>query len=118
MAGPIDDATFANLIEMTGGDQSFVDELVDTYIDEGERLVADLAAAAAAGNIEDMVRPAHSMKSSSLNVGALELGAVCRALEEDARGGDVGDPAGRAAAVERGFGEAREELLAERLRRD
>jgi HPt (histidine-containing phosphotransfer) domain-containing protein len=117
MAGPIDDATFANLLEMTGGDQFFVDELVDTYIDEGERLVAGLAAAATAGSIEDMVRPAHSMKSSSLNVGALDLGELCRALETDARGGDVDDPVARAAAVERGFGEARDELLAERRRR-
>jgi HPt (histidine-containing phosphotransfer) domain-containing protein len=114
MAGPIDDATFANLLDMTGGDQSFVDELVDTYIEEGERLVADLAAAAAAGNIEDMVRPAHSMKSSSLNVGALELGERCRALEADARSGTVDDPVGRAETVRTGFAEARAALLAMR----
>jgi HPt (histidine-containing phosphotransfer) domain-containing protein len=117
VAGPIDDATFANLVEMTGGDLAFVDELVDTYLEEGQRLVADLQAAAAAGSVEEMVRPAHSMKSSSLNVGALELGAVCRALEEEARGGQVEDPAARAAAVETGFAEARAELLAELLRR-
>ena len=29
MPFPIDHATFANLLEMTGGDQAFVDELVD-----------------------------------------------------------------------------------------
>ena len=39
MAGPIDAATFANLVEMTGGDLEFVDELVDTYLEEGDRLV-------------------------------------------------------------------------------
>jgi len=77
----------------------------------------DLVVAAAAGDIEAMVRPAHSMKSSSLNVGALELGALCRALEEDARGGTVDDPVGRANAIKLGFAEARAALLEEGHRR-
>ena len=46
MAGPIDAATFVNLVEMTGGDLAFVDELVDTYLEEGDRLVEDLIVAA------------------------------------------------------------------------
>ena len=117
MAGPIDAPTFANLVEMTGGDLAFVDELVDTYLEEGDRLVEDLVVAAAAGDIEAMVRPAHSMKSSSLNVGALELGALCRGLEEDARGGAVDDPVGRANTIKVGFAEARAALLGERQRR-
>jgi len=117
MTGPIDTATFANLVEMTGGDMAFVDELVDTYLEEGDGLVEDLIGAAAAGDVEAMVRPAHSMKSSSLNVGALELGALCRALEEDARSGVVNDPVGRANVVKLGFAEARAALLEDRLRR-
>jgi len=117
MAGPIDEATFANLLDMTGGDQAFVDELVDTYLEEGDRLVADLVIAATANDIAAMVRPAHSMKSSSLNVGALELGERCRSLEEDARGGFVDDPVGRADGVKIGFAEARAALLEARLRR-
>jgi HPt (histidine-containing phosphotransfer) domain-containing protein len=117
MAGPIDAATFANLVEMTGGDLAFVDELVDTYLEEGDRLVEDLIVAATAGEIEAMVRPAHSMKSSSLNVGALELGELCRALEENARSGFVEDPVVRADAIKVAFADARAALLEERLRR-
>ena len=108
-------ATFANLLEMTGGDQAFVDELVDTYLEEGDRLVER------AHRRRDrrrrsttMVRPAHSLKSSSLNVGALELGAAV----PGARGGRPEaapsiDPVGRANAVklvladDRGAGAAR-----------
>ena len=78
MASPIDAATMANLLEITGGDQGFVDELVDTYVAEGDRIVGELVAAADAGVVADLVRPAHSLKSSSLNVGALELGDLCR----------------------------------------
>jgi HPt (histidine-containing phosphotransfer) domain-containing protein len=117
MATPIDGATFAKLLEMTGGDQSFVDELVDTYLSEGDKLVQDLIVAATAGAIGDMVLPAHSMKSSSLNMGALELGELCRLLEVDARGGSVPDPLDRANAIKVAFAEARAALLEERLRR-
>jgi HPt (histidine-containing phosphotransfer) domain-containing protein len=117
VATPIDQATFAKLLEMTGGDQAFVDELVDTYLVEGDRLVEELIVAATARATDDMVRPVHSLKSSSLNVGALELGELCRKLEEDARGGDVADPVGRANEVKVAFAEARAALLEERLRR-
>ena len=116
-ASPIDAATLANLLDATGGDQAFVDELVDTYLAEGERLISNLVAAAQADAIPDLVLPAHSLKSSSLNLGALELGELCRALEADARNGSVPDPAERAAAIAAAFAEAREALLEERARR-
>jgi len=86
---PIDAATLANLLEATGGDQAFVDELVDTYLAEGDRLIGDLVTAAESGAVPDLVLPAHSLKSSSQNVGALELGELCRRLE-DARSGSRG----------------------------
>jgi HPt (histidine-containing phosphotransfer) domain-containing protein len=114
MASPIDAAAFANLLDMTGGDQAFVDELVDTYLEEGDNLVDALGAAAAAGSVEELIRPAHSLKSSSLNVGALELGELCRSLEEDARPGAVDDPIERAEAIRLGFADARTALLDER----
>ena len=114
MANPIDQATFANLLEMTGGDQAFVDELVDTYLSEGDRLVGDLVGAAEAGDIAALVLPAHSMKSSSLNVGALALGELCRLLEMDARNGSVEAPVERANEVKVAFGAARAALLEER----
>ena len=114
---PIDAATLANLLEATGGDQAFVDELVDTYLAEGDRLIGDLVTAAESGAVGDLVLPAHSLKSSSQNVGALELGELCRRLEEDARSREVADPMDRAAEVRRAFAEARGALLAERARR-
>jgi HPt (histidine-containing phosphotransfer) domain-containing protein len=113
---PIDAATFANLLEMTGGDLAFVDDLVDTWLEEGATLVAALQAASA-GPPDDLVRPAHSLKSSSLNVGALELGSRCRELEEAARGGPVSDAPDRVAAIAAGFADARDALLAQREQR-
>jgi HPt (histidine-containing phosphotransfer) domain-containing protein len=113
---PIDEAAFANLVEMTGGDLEFVDDLVDTYLDEGAGLVAALEAGAG-GPAEGLVRPAHSLKSSSLNVGALALGGLCRDLEEAARSGPVADAAERIAGIAAGFSDARAALLAQREQR-
>ena len=116
--GPaIDAATFANLLEMTGGDVEFVDELVDTYLDDGDAQLAALREAVASGRTEDLVRPAHSLKSSSLNVGALVLGELARDLEEAARGGRMSDAPERVEAVAVAFAEARQGLLDERERR-
>jgi HPt (histidine-containing phosphotransfer) domain-containing protein len=115
--GAIDPAAFANLVEITGGDLEFVDELVDTYLADGVNQVAALEAAAATGSSEDLVRPAHAMKSSSLNVGALELGGLCRELEEAARIGPVPDAGARVAAIATAFEVVRDDLLDERRSR-
>jgi HPt (histidine-containing phosphotransfer) domain-containing protein len=113
----IDETTFAGLLEMTGGDLEFLDELVDTYLVDGEQQVELLRDAATRGATADLVRPAHSMKSSSLNVGALRLGGLARTLEEAARNGEVPHPAEWVERIAAAFDDARRELLAERERR-
>jgi HPt (histidine-containing phosphotransfer) domain-containing protein len=114
---PIDRDVFDALVDMTGGEMDFVDELVDTYLEDGQQQVAALRDAIAAGDTSALVRPAHSMKSNSLNVGAMDLGGLCRELEERARSGDVPDAAERVAAIDAGFGSVREALLADRAER-
>jgi HPt (histidine-containing phosphotransfer) domain-containing protein len=116
-AGPIDATAFANLVEMTGGEMDFVDELVDTYLDDGTQLIEQLRDAAGSGDMGALVRPVHSLKSSSLNVGAIALGEQCRTLEEAARNGSVPHPAEWVASIATGFDDVRRELLAERARR-
>jgi HPt (histidine-containing phosphotransfer) domain-containing protein len=113
----IDEATFANLLEMTGGDVDFLDELVDTYIADGDGQVAALREAADRGSVADLVRPAHSLKSSSLNIGALALGELCRDLEAASREGTVRDAQARVEAIDVAFAKARQALLDERERR-
>jgi HPt (histidine-containing phosphotransfer) domain-containing protein len=116
--GPaIDAAVFANLIEMTGGDHAFVDDLVDTYLDDGQTQISALTDAAASGDQPDLVRPAHSLKSSSVNIGALRVGQLSRDLEERARSGVIDDAVDRVAAIAAAFDEARRDLLDERRRR-
>ena len=113
----IDPDAFARLVDITGGELDFVDELVDTYLDDGAQIVEQLRHAAGRGAVADLVRPAHSLKSSSINVGALALGEQCRTLEEAARQGEVPHAPEWAERIATGFDDARRELLAERASR-
>lgn len=117
IGGSIDPDVFDSLVEMTGGEMEFVDELVDTYLDDGAQQVAALQTALAAGGGEELVRPAHSLKSNSLNIGAMTLGGLCRELEEIARTGAVPAAAARVDAIAAGFAEVRQALVEERRRR-
>ena len=110
----LDQAAMTRLLEITGGDQRFVDELIDTFIGDAKTQIEALQAAGAAGDIAAVVRPAHSLKSNAANVGATVLGDLCRTLEVDARAGDVPDMATRIEAVETEFRAVSAALLAER----
>lgn len=58
-----------------------VRQLVATYLGELDRRRDGISAAAAAGDREAAQRGAHTLKASSLLLGAAALGAVCRELE-------------------------------------
>jgi histidine phosphotransfer protein HptB len=115
--GPIDAAVFANLVEMTGGEMDFVDELVDTFLEDGGHQIATMRAAVASGDIDGLGRAAHSLKTGCLNIGATELGTICRSLEETARGGSAPDAASQTIVIAAAFEEARRALLSERSAR-
>lgn len=103
MPETLDRAVLADLLEMVGDDPEFVAELVDTFVADAAGHVAAMEAAVEAGVPADLLRPAHTLKSNSLNLGAAALAAISRALEEQARAGSLDGAAGRVAA-------AREEL--------
>ena len=113
----LDPAAMTRLLDITGGDQGFVDELIDTFIEDATAQIDGLRSAALAGDVEAIVRPAHSLKSNAANVGATELGELARALEADGRTGDVPDAVARVASVETEFAAVRDGLLAERAAR-
>jgi HPt (histidine-containing phosphotransfer) domain-containing protein len=112
--GPIDEPTYDALLKMTGDDQAFVDDLVDTYLEDAVEQLAALDAAIEAGDAAALTRPAHSLKSSSLNVGALDLGKVSLELEERGRAGQLDGAAERVADAHRQFEAVREALQGRR----
>lgn len=113
----LDPEAFRHLLDITGGDLAFVDELIDTYIDDATVQLEAMRQAAAAGDAEAMVRPAHSLKSSSANVGAVAVTEACRSLEAEGRAGTLVDAVGRVAACEAAFEAAKDALLEERTNR-
>jgi HPt (histidine-containing phosphotransfer) domain-containing protein len=93
----IDFAVVEELRDSVGGDDEFVKELVATYLAESPGYLDAIAAAAAQGDAAALVRPAHTLKSSSASIGAMRLSAVSKQLEFAAREGRI-DQAGVAEA--------------------
>jgi HPt (histidine-containing phosphotransfer) domain-containing protein len=75
----LDQPTFENLKAMMGAD--FIGELIDTYLEETPRTLAQLKQALVEGNAEVFRRSAHSIKSSSASFGAVQLSALAKELE-------------------------------------
>jgi HPt (histidine-containing phosphotransfer) domain-containing protein len=94
----LDQATLAELRDSVAGDEAFVKELVGAYLAESPGLIDAMAAAAANGDADGVVRPAHTLKSSSAAIGALRLSAISKQVEHAARDGHV-DEAGIKAAM-------------------
>jgi CheY-like chemotaxis protein/HPt (histidine-containing phosphotransfer) domain-containing protein len=82
---PVDRNVFEALAATMGTD--FAAELVDTFLDDGCELVDTLRRALAQEEVETFRRAAHSLKSSSETLGAMEVGALARELEGIARSG-------------------------------
>ena len=76
----IDPHTFDELQANAGAD--FVLELVDTFAEEAQRLLAELRNALAAGAAESFRRAAHSLKSNSNTFGATRLAVLLRRTQQ------------------------------------
>ena len=48
------------------------------YLEESPQQIAAIRAALSAGSAEDLVRPAHTLRSSSQNLGGVGVAAPCR----------------------------------------
>ena len=75
----IDPQVFAELKEATGDD--FVAELVETFLDEAPRMIAELKTAILEEDSDRFRRAAHSIKSNASTFGAVALAEVARNLE-------------------------------------
>ena len=90
----LDDAVLAELRDSTGGDDDFVRELVEAYVSEATGYLAAMTAAAEAADAAAIVLPAHTLKSSSATLGAMQLASISRGIEEAGRAGHGADLAG------------------------
>jgi len=83
----IDPVVFESLKATMGED--FVGELVDIYFSETADLIEKLKIAMEEEDANSFRRAAHSIKSSSASMGALEFSAQARSLEEIGKSGEL-----------------------------
>ena len=81
----LDTRTLAQLQELIGGDRAELIELVDTFLVEGDEIVADMQAAITGGDVELLRRSAHSLKASAQDFGANQLSTLCATLESGSK---------------------------------
>ena len=98
--GALDQPTIDSLLDSLGGDAEFMTELIDTYVADAPAQLDGLRAGLAAEDADALVRPAHTLKSSSASLGALRLAERCRQLEASAKSGSLDGAAASIAGIE------------------
>ena len=93
-------------------DPGFVRELIGAFLNETPAMVEGIEQAVRDRNSNALSERAHALKGSSLNLGAADLGALCKALEEHGRKGKPVDEAPGADRVRPEFERTRAQLLA------
>lgn len=104
----LDMTIYDELKETTGSD--FVDELVETYLDDAPRLLEELKSSLEAQDAETFRRAAHSLKSSSATFGASRLSGLARELEMLAKDQKLSEAASMLPGVEQAFQAVEAEL--------
>ncbi|MDI1252611.1 ATP-binding protein [Thermomonas sp.] len=89
---------------------SEVDKIIAVYLEDAPRLIAQLERAAVGGDPIALRVAAHTLKSSSANVGATTLSEAARDLEEGARDGTMKKPETMVARIVTEFAQVRSAL--------
>ena len=71
------------------GNDRLLARLIALYRDDSSQLLADIDNAMKSGDASSVARAAHTLKSSSANLGATNVAAIARAIEHAARNGDL-----------------------------
>jgi HPt (histidine-containing phosphotransfer) domain-containing protein len=82
------------------GNPSLVTDLIDLFLADAPQLLARLKAAVTGDSADLAYRAAHTLKSTSANLGARALVTHCEALEALARRGQLADGAERVRQIE------------------
>jgi CheY-like chemotaxis protein/class 3 adenylate cyclase/HPt (histidine-containing phosphotransfer) domain-containing protein len=100
----------AHLAELVDGDTELMRELVQTYDEESLKLMAQLRTAVAEKNSINADHAAHSLKSSSANIGATRLSELFKEMEKAAAQGDIVSVARKLPEAEKHYQDLRQAL--------
>jgi two-component system sensor histidine kinase/response regulator len=83
---PLDETVLDNIIALQQeGMPDILGELIEIYLKESENLIQTLSHSMEDNDAEGMARSAHSLKSSSGNMGAMALAELCKDMEVNGR---------------------------------
>jgi HPt (histidine-containing phosphotransfer) domain-containing protein len=92
--GPLNPETLETLKEYADpGDPRFLADLFRSYLEDGSDRLKALGAAAAAGDAAGAARLSHTLKGSSLNVGAETFASLLHEINRAAKAGTLPDAA-------------------------
>ncbi len=84
--GLIDAATIQGLRELGGDDEpGLLAELIGMFLEDAPKHMQNITEGLATNDIGRVERGAHTLKSSSANIGALGLSDLCRRIVESSR---------------------------------
>lgn len=104
----IDKTTFDELKQMSGED--FIDELIDTFLEDAPKLIDELKSALDANNADTFRRAAHSMKSNAATFGASQLATLAKDLEMLGKENKLNETGDKLGELEQAFASVRGEL--------
>jgi len=96
----IDLSVIESLKELMG---DAFDILITTFIDDTGKLVHSLSELQKQNDIKVFTRNAHSIKSSSANLGAMKLSAIAAELETQGKTGDIANTIDKIILLENEF---------------
>ena len=111
-AGSLDMRAVDTLRQSVGGDSEFLDELIQTFLDESPGQAAELRTAVAGGDAQTARRVAHTLKSNAATFGIVGLIDPSRAIEERAAEGSLDGLDDLLHAVDSALADAKPALLA------
>ncbi len=107
-APAINESIVNELIDVMGSEFT---SLVKVYLEDTPKNLGILTAAAERNDIQGMIAPAHSLKSTSANLGAMALSDLAKLIEHGARSSTLRDAIGMARQSNVEFRRASDELL-------
>lgn len=85
-AGSLDMRVIQDLRELGGEDDpGLILELIGIFLEDAPQRMDEISRGLATGDLKLLERAAHTLKSSSANIGALGLSKICKQIEEIAR---------------------------------
>ncbi len=85
----LDPTALARLLSILGGEFAYLEELIDSFLEDAPQLLAELQGYVDRGDSGGASRIAHSLKSNGADFGASRFSELCKELEMRGKSGEM-----------------------------